>query len=364
MRKIVINGERFVEDKYYGTVRYTYEILLALDKIVAPGSITVFTPKCELDQSQFQNIKLKKCGIISSKNSFIAALTRVCWKYILFSLYCFFTNSFTVNTTPVWGFCGFDIIAIHDCTPEMYYAKEHYDETINSWWKRLVRNEQKAAKKCKAVLTVSNSAKKDIVNVYHVPEQKVKVVPNAWQHFTRFEEDNRVLAKYNLKKGSYFFSLGSRLPHKNIKWVTYAASKYPHYTFVVTGDHHVTTDTEFEGKNPGNMIFTGYLKDEEIKALMHHCKAFIQPSFYEGFGIPPLEAMSVGADCIVSDIPVFREIYQDSVWYLDPYGYDQIDLEKTMSETKESRELILNKYSWEESAKELLNLLQKCTEKN
>lgn len=108
----------------------------------------------------------------------------------------------------------------------------------------------------------------------------------------------------------------------------------PQYFFVVTGAKQVVTDTSFEGDIPENMVFTGYLSDEEIKALMRHCKASIQPSFYEGFGIPPMEAMSVGADCIVSNASSLPEVYKNSVWYIDPHDYDSIDLDKIMAQKK------------------------------
>ena len=81
-------------------------------------------------------------------------------------------------------------------------------------------------------------------------------------------------------------------------------------------------------------VVTGALSDEEIKALMRHCKASIQPSFYEGFGIPPMEAMSVGADCIVSNASSLPEVYKNSVWYIDPHDYDSIDLDKIMAQKK------------------------------
>ena len=126
----------------------------------------------------------------------------------------------------------------------------------------------------------------------------------------------------------------------------------------MTGSKQGRNDTSFEGDIPQNMVFTGSLSDGEIKALMHYCKAFIQPSFYEGFGIPPMEAMSVGADCIVSNAGSLPEVYKDSVWYIDPYNYVDIDLDSIMSKTKGDNQLVLKEYSWEKSAKELIKVLR------
>ena len=83
---------------------------------------------------------------------------------------------------------------------------------------------------------------------------------------------------------------------------------------------------------------------------MKKCKAFIHPSLYEGFGLPPLEAMSVGARCIVSNVSSLPEIYGRSVWYIDPYNYNEINLGKIMMEEIEDNTVVLNKYSWNKSA--------------
>jgi glycosyltransferase involved in cell wall biosynthesis len=106
------------------------------------------------------------------------------------------------------------------------------------------------------------------------------------------------------------------------------------------------------------VIFTGYLSDEEIKALMNHCKVFVQPSLCEGFGIPPMEAMSVGANCIVSNRASLPEVYLNSVWYIDPEDYDNINIDKIMQSSKNDNDVILNLYSWKKSALELFNYLK------
>ena len=110
---------------------------------------------------------------------------------------------------------------------------------------------------------------------------------------------------------------------------------------------------------PKNIKCTGYLKDGEIKALMHHCIAFIQPSIYEGFGIPPLEAMSTGARCIVAKSSSLPEIYQNSVWYLDPLDYSNIDLKKIMANNIDDNNSVLRRFSWAESAMKLRLLCEK-----
>ena len=136
-----------------------------------------------------------------------------------------------------------------------------------------------------------------------------------------------------------------------------AAKQSPNKTFVISGS------TNFEGNAgsesiPENVIFTGYLTDEEIKSLMANCTAFIQPSIIEGFGIPPMEAMSAGANCIVSNTSSLPEIYRNSVWYIDPLNYENINLEDIMANEIESKDLILNRFSWEKSSLKLNSLIR------
>lgn len=76
-----------------------------------------------------------------------------------------------------------------------------------------------------------------------------------------------------------------------------------------TSDRYVKRLIE-SGSLSQNIIFTGYISDEELKNLIKHASMLIQPSIYEGFGIPPLESLFLGTPVLISDIPVFREIYE------------------------------------------------------
>ena len=90
---------------------------------------------------------------------------------------------------------------------------------------------------------------------------------------------------------------------------------------------------------------------------MQHCRAFIHPAIYEGFGIPPLEALSCGADIIVSTATCLPEIYKNSAHYIDPYNYD-VDLDNLLKQPVESRESVLERFDWSVEAKKLLSLLR------
>ena len=106
---------------------------------------------------------------------------------------------------------------------------------------------------------------------------------------------------------------------------------------------------------PKNMKLLGYVSDEEAKTLMRDCKAFLFPTFYEGFGIPPLEALSVGCNrIIVTDSEVMHEVLENAATYINPYFYHLPD---SNGSSHKNIEKVLEKYSWKKSAEKLYELI-------
>ena len=105
-------------------------------------------------------------------------------------------------------------------------------------------------------------------------------------------------------------------------------------------------------------MLLGYVSDGEVKALMKNCKAFIFPSYYEGFGIPPLEALSCDAKCIVSRSSCLPEIYGDTVQYIDPTD-SSTNLGELLSRPVTPCDTVLSKYTYANSAKLLLEVIRK-----
>ena len=111
-------------------------------------------------------------------------------------------------------------------------------------------------------------------------------------------------------------------------------------------------------KSLDNVILLGYVSDEQVKALMQKCTAFVFPSYYEGFGIPPLEALSCGTKIIVSNAASLPEIYENTAYYINPDDTN-INLKLLLSKEVESSDKILERYQYKNAAITLCNLLKK-----
>lgn len=194
------------------------------------------------------------------------------------------------------------------------------------------------------------------MRVFHVKDSKILVLGNGWQHVNRIKEDLSIFNKFPiLIPYEYYFAASSLTPQKNFKWIIDVAKKNTNTIFAIAGKKEKLTN-KFGAQIPDNLLFLGYITDGEMKALMRNCKAFIHPAFYEGFGIPPLEAMANGAKVIVSNTSSLPEIFQNSAYYINPYD-TTVNLNNLIKKSIEPSSYVLNKYSWENEAKKLYNYL-------
>lgn len=348
MKKIVINGDYLAFETCAGVSRFATELLSELDLLLDSLDVEIVTPEYAKKIPQFQNIKIEKYGnqsILKWKNT---ALPNYVKKHdgLLVDL----TQAFPINVKG--------ITCVHDCIPEL--IPNAYSGFVGKHIKRPLKLMQRrnVIRGSVEILTVSHSSKKDICRIYKVNPDKVTVVGNAWQHIKRTPYDETIINRYHLKDREFYFSLGSRVEHKNLKWIVAAAGQNQGSLFVLSGENSYCKGFD-ESKFPKNIIFTGYVSDGEIRSLMAQCRAFILPSIYEGFGIPPMEALAEDAQIIVSNASCLPEIYRSSAHYIDPYKLDNIDLEQILSQKVDGPEKVLAQYSWEKSAKILLGVLKK-----
>lgn len=346
MSSKIING-RFLLHRTTGVERYAKEILSEFDKIVTPGNYIIAVPPEVTDLPVFSNIKVVKVGSLNNR----------LWEHFSFPLYAIINRMIPVSLCNVAPILYPGIVCIHDIKPLV--VPQSLRKTFVLWYRLLFFN---IFHRAKAIITVSEFSKAEILKHSNFNSSKIYVIPSAWQHFVRINCAKDVLRKYELETKSYYFTISSLEPNKNLKWILEVAQNNPEDTFVIAGALNTRVFADNSGNDLSalacsNIRILGYITDEEAKALMSDCKAFLFPTFYEGFGLPPLEAMSTGAVVIVSDSKVMHEVYEDSVYYINPKNYN-INLRKLIETNIGDAKRILNKYSFKKSAFLLKSLLE------
>ena len=215
------------------------------------------------------------------------------------------------------------------------------------------------------IVTVSEFSKYELVERLGVNPDRVTIIGNAWQHMLGVEADEGIFAQdTRIVPGNYYYTLGSRAPHKNLRWVAEVAKRNPEELFVVAGK--VWDDRGGGAPEAPNLLYVGYVTDAQSKALMCGCKAFLHPSLYEGFGIPPLEAASCGAPLVLSYAGSLPEVFAADAAFVGPYDYD-VDLAALVEQTygvavargeaRPTYDRLLARHSWDDTARAWMDLL-------
>lgn len=208
-------------------------------------------------------------------------------------------------------------------------------------------------KECDKIIAVSESTKKDIVEILHIPANKVKVIYEA----------------INMKKGAvkkqrkpYILVVGTQEPRKNIGRLIQAFQevKNKDVDLVIVGKYGWGPSTSLRVKDE-KVKLLGYVPDEELADLYTNASVFVFPSLYEGFGIPVLEAFNCDCPVVTSNISSLPEIGGQAAVYIDPLSIDdiaeKIDFVLSLSSSKRT-EIIKagreqsQKFSWEKAAAE------------
>ena len=228
---------------------------------------------------------------------------------------------------------GKKVVTVYDMVykafPETMRARTKY--MLNLGLKR-------SMKRADLIITISEFSKSEILKYFPEHEAKIRVVPcgvdlNEFQPVTDTARIEACKAKYKID-GDYFLYLGTLEPRKNLKnlilgYETFLKSCSGNAPkLVLAGGKGWLFDSIFELVKEHNLesdvIFTGYIDSEDRNPLMCGSLAFTFPSIYEGFGMPPLEAMACGVPVLVSNAASLPEVTGDSAVIVEPDSVDQI----------------------------------------
>ena len=352
-KTLAINGEFFCRN-LTGIERVAIDALKELDILLSEEAevrVELVLPANAQNVPQYANIR---CVRLPVEAAFFPKWTQIAFqKYVLKNRRVPLDFS---NTCPY--FCP-GIEYLHDI-----YARLH-PEDLKSRRDKLVRLYSnlmywRVAKKAKKIIAVSEFTKKTIIEKYKVDPRRIEVVYDGLGSYKDIAPDFSVFERLpQLKEREFYFTLGSLSTRKNLKWIAANARLFPNAFFAVSGKplpSVVAPELESMKAAP-NILMTGYLSDGEVKALLSKAKAFVFPTYFEGFGLPPLEALSCGAPIVISNRTALPEIYGASAHYIDPDN-PNVDISELLKEPIEPAALVLEKFTAANSARRLLAVIK------
>lgn len=367
MKKIGIDA-RLWGVKHAGIGRYTEELVLHLLDLDKKNKYVLFVSKENIHEiPKPNNVEIVQVDIphYGLKEQFV--LPQIFSKEKLdllhvphFNVPLFYNGTFVVTIHDIlWHqFRGLQVTNL----PAPLYLLKYlgYRAVLN----HAIRNSVK-------IITPSYAVKNDLISTFKIEGGKVAVTyEGVSKKIGSKTKDKGVLKKYNIKD-PYVLYVGSLYPHKNVENLARAVKLVENnkpLSLVVVSSRNVFWDrfkSFLKKENLNDVVdLVGYVPDEELGSLYKQTEAFVFPSFSEGFGLPGLEAMSLGVPVLASNIPPFKEIYGDAVEYFDPRQPANIAeiIEKVVSSKKANSELVkqglsrVKEFSWEEAAGRTLGI--------
>lgn len=288
------------------------------------------------------------CDVFLSPHFFIAPVSRTCKKIVVF----------------------------HDLSFEYY---PEFFSLSKRYWHRSM-NPRKTACEADVIIAVSESTKADLINVYGIDGKKIQMVyPGVSEAFRPITEEtglNRVKEKYVLPD-EFILYFGTIEPRKNIIGIIKAfellknikTKEHRNIKLVIAGSRgwlykNILREAR-KSSHRDDIVFTGFIEEEDKSYLYNLAKIFVYPSFFEGFGFPPLEAMACGVPAVVSHVTSLPEVVEDAAIMINPSIYGEITdaIEMLLGDRELYNEFSkrgieqAKKFSWERSARDVLELI-------
>lgn len=341
--KTVFVNARFLTQPITGVQRFAIELCEELIKL--DFEIKLISPKNVLHTELSDRLKNKPIGKLEGH----------LWEQVELPKYLNSKGSPLLlnlcNTSPL--FYSNSIVTLHDLA--FIKHPEWFSFAFKTFYNFLI---PKTIKRAKMILTVSNTVKLDIQKYFNQDSNNIHVVYNGLPLIFQ-NANNKKTIKSNRP---YFLAIGGKNPRKNLNNVLSAMQLLNNSNFDLrvvgraeTNFNSVKIDAqEYDFK----IIYHTDIDDNQLQELYEGAKALIYPSFYEGFGIPPLEALNSNCPIILSDIDVFKELYKDVANFVNPTDINEIKeaIEKVIRNehnelTIEKVNLLNEKYSYWNAAK-------------
>ncbi|MGM1050387.1 MAG: glycosyltransferase family 4 protein [Bacillota bacterium] len=327
------------------------EVVKSLDEIAANSmyKFILLVPK----NDTCHQLNLKNIDILKAGNGHGHV-----WEQLILPLYA--KGSLLINLCgPAPILKMNQIVMIHDAA--IYTNKDNFSKIFLLWYKMMFKFIKSFSKK---ILTVSEFSKRELIKYCGIKETKISVAYLGVEQIVDRSSDDSILDTFNLRGKKFLLAVSSKSPNKNFKAIAESIKHLQHdkeveVVIVGTQNSHVFQSNTV--LDIDRVKFTGYISDEELKSLYENASCFIYPSFYEGFGLPPIEAMVCRCPVIVSHTSSLPEVCGDNAIYCDPY--DPLDISEKIDSVLKRSDLDqmieknykhARKYSWKKTAQDLM----------
>jgi len=377
MKNIAIDVRSLMEEKLTGVGEYTFNLLKSLFSIDQQNQYYLFYNKREpylkhinclcqdnvtLCEFTYPNKLLNAC-IKIFKRPFLDSL--ILSKYNKKADVFFFPNINFLSISPI----GKYIITAHDLSfkifPYFYSLKRRiWHNSIDC--RQIFKNAYK-------IIAVSENTKRDLIDLYNINPNKIKVIHSGVNINFSKDKKGQIKQKYNLPD-KFILGLGTLEPRKNIESLIEAfallkqKTNFPH-KLVIAGAKGWKYNEIFnliqKLKLENEIFFPGYIDIKDKPYIYNLADIFIYPSYYEGFGFPPLEAMACRTPVITSHTSSLTEICENTALFIDPYNINEIywAIKEILSDNNLRANLIgkgsvqVQKFNWQQTAEKFLQTI-------
>ena len=374
MKNILVDARSLADKNYSGVAWYTRHLLAAVarqDKanqyfLLAPGLARPQEVFPELDQANF--IWLNPAGLNTLTNYFLIG------PFNHPTLESFAPQKIDTVFLPNVHFVGWrrssrKILTVHDLAwlkyPQFFQGQKHW---YQRWWHQAVKA-KRLIKQADQLIAVSQGTAQDLQDWLNVPAEKIKVIYSG----VKLDGADNNLAAYNLP-AKFILSLSSLEPRKNLVGLIEAynllrqtGADVADVALVIAGANAWQYQEIYRAaeRSPyhAQIKFLGYVAEEKKAALYRAAGLFVFPSFYEGCGFPPLEAMSCGTPVVVGAAPALPEILGAAAILVDPFNVRQLAVAMAEALRPAVAEKLIaagikqvEKYSWDQAAGEYLRM--------